>query len=259
MTGGALGIVWGLVRGNQRRLGQRRGDRLAAAGIALLAGFVALGAARARADAAAATSSASRAFSAGNAAIFFTFASLSRAVFFYAQLLQIGAGLRAARRRACGCCRGRRRFITVAPIAGALADRIGERPLMVAGLVLQAAGMAWLALIASRAVAYAHLRRAVHHRRRRRLDGDPGRHRTRSCRLGRREALGKAAGREQHDAPARWGVRRSRVAVAVFAAAGSYVSASSFFDGFGPAIGVMAALSAIGALAASALPAPPAS
>ena len=31
-------------------------------------------------------------------------------------------------------------FITVAPVAGALADRIGERPLMVAGLSLQAVG-----------------------------------------------------------------------------------------------------------------------
>ena len=42
----------------------------------------------------------SRAFSAGNAAIFFTFASLFGAVFFFAQLLQTGARLRPARRRA---------------------------------------------------------------------------------------------------------------------------------------------------------------
>ena len=31
-------------------------------------------------------------------------------------------------------------FITVAPVAGALVDRIGERPFMVAGLSLQAVG-----------------------------------------------------------------------------------------------------------------------
>ena len=42
----------------------------------------------------------SRAFSAGNAAIFFTFASLFGAVFFFAQFLQTGARLRPARRRA---------------------------------------------------------------------------------------------------------------------------------------------------------------
>ncbi len=35
----------------------------------------------------------------------------------------------------------------VAPIAGLLSDRIGTRPLMVAGMTLQAAGLAWLFLI----------------------------------------------------------------------------------------------------------------
>jgi MFS family permease len=48
-------------------------------------------------------------------------------------------------------------FMTVAPIAGALADRIGERPLMVAGLTLQTAGMAWLALIAEPGIAYSRM------------------------------------------------------------------------------------------------------
>ena len=95
----------------------------------------------------------SRAFSAGNAVIFFTLASLFGTVFFYAQLLQtalgydpLGAGLRLLPYTAT--------FMTVAPIAGAVADRIGERPLMVAGLALQAAGMAWLALIAAPGMAY---------------------------------------------------------------------------------------------------------
>ena len=37
----------------------------------------------------------------------------------------------------------------IAPLAGALSDRIGPRPLMVTGLLLQAAGLAWIALIAS--------------------------------------------------------------------------------------------------------------
>jgi MFS family permease len=66
--------------------------------------------------------------------IFFTSASLFCAVFFYAQLLQtalgygpLGAGLALVHWTAT--------FITLAPIAGALADRIGERPLLVSGLV----------------------------------------------------------------------------------------------------------------------------
>jgi MFS family permease len=37
--------------------------------------------------------------------------------------------------------------MVVAPIAGALSDRIGTLPLMFAGMSLQAAGLAWLALI----------------------------------------------------------------------------------------------------------------
>ena len=78
----------------------------------------------------------SRAFSAGNAAIFFTFASLFGAVFFFAQMLQtalgygpLDAGLRLLPWTIT--------FITIAPVVGTLADRFGERPFMV-GAHLQA-------------------------------------------------------------------------------------------------------------------------
>ena len=39
-------------------------------------------------------------------------------------------------------------FVT-APIAGALVNRVGERPLIAGGLLMQAVGMAWIALIAA--------------------------------------------------------------------------------------------------------------
>jgi MFS family permease len=42
----------------------------------------------------------------------------------------------------------------VAPIAGVLSDRIGSRPLMAAGLALQAIGLGWLALVSEPDVAY---------------------------------------------------------------------------------------------------------
>ena len=45
--------------------------------------------------------------------------------------------------------------IFVAPVAGLLSDRIGSRPLMVAGLALQAAGLAWLAAVSEPTVATA--------------------------------------------------------------------------------------------------------
>jgi predicted MFS family arabinose efflux permease len=155
ISGGALGIVWGLVRGNQAGWDSAEVIATLAAGALLLASFVAWQL-RAREPMLPMRFFRNRAFAAGNGAIFLTFASLFAAVFFYAQLLQFGlghgpldTGLRLLPWTAT--------FMTVAPLAGALADRIGERPLMVTGLSLQAAGMAWLAAIAEPGIAYTEL------------------------------------------------------------------------------------------------------
>jgi len=45
----------------------------------------------------------------------------------------------------------------VAPVAGALSDRIGGRPLMAAGLALQAVGLGWIAAVSTATVGYASL------------------------------------------------------------------------------------------------------
>ena len=45
----------------------------------------------------------------------------------------------------------------VAPVAGALSDRIGGRPLMATGLALQALGLAWIASVSSATVGYGSL------------------------------------------------------------------------------------------------------
>lgn len=94
-----------------------------------------------------------RGFAAGNAAIFCLNASLAGAVFFGAQFLQVGLGhdplAAGLRLLPWGVAP-----LLVAQGAGALADRIGERPLVVSGLVLQAAGMAWMAFVASPNVGY---------------------------------------------------------------------------------------------------------
>jgi len=250
ISGGALGIVWGLVRANQAGWGSVEVLASLVAGLLLVAGFVAWEL-RAREPMLPMKFFRSRAFAAGNAAIFFTLASLFGAVFFYAQLLQTGlgfdplaTGLRLLPWTAT--------FITIAPVAGALADKIGERPLMVTGLSLQAAGMAWLALIAEPGMAYSRMLAPFI------VTGVgislalPS---AQNSVVGAVsfEALGKAAGvnsmmRELG------GVLGIAVAVAVFAAAGSYASPASFVDGFGPAIGVAAGLAFAGALASLALP-----
>ncbi len=252
VTGGALGFVWGLVRGNQVGWGSVEVVGSLAIGVLLAVAFVVWELRAAREPMLPMRFFRSRAFSAGNAAIFFTFASLFGAVFLYAQLLQISlgygpldAGLRLLPWTAT--------FITVAPIAGALADRIGERPLMVGGLFLQAAGMLWLALIAEPGLAYSRLLGPF-------IVAGVGISMAipaaQNSVVGAvsMEAIGKAAGvnsmmRELG------GVFGIAVVVAVFAAAGSYASPAAFTDGFAPAIGVAAGLALAGAFAGLALPA----
>src|SRR5262249_3469862 len=47
--------------------------------------------------------------------------------------------------------------MVIAPIAGGLADRFGNRPFMLLGLTLQAVGLAWVALIAKPEMGYLEL------------------------------------------------------------------------------------------------------
>ncbi|MGH2948231.1 MAG: DHA2 family efflux MFS transporter permease subunit [Solirubrobacteraceae bacterium] len=250
VTAGALGLVWGLVRGNGAGWGSLEVVAALAVGALLVAAFVAWEL-RAREPMLPMRLFRSRAFSASNAAMFFTFASLFSAVFFFAQFLQIGlgygpldAGLRLMPWTAT--------FITVAPIAGALADRTGERPLMVAGLSLQALGMAWLALIAEPGLAYSSMLAPL-------IVAGVGISMAipaaQNSAVGSvaTEAIGKAAGTNSMMREL-GGVFGIAVVVAVFAGAGSYASAAAFVDGFAPAIGVGAALALAGATVALALP-----
>jgi EmrB/QacA subfamily drug resistance transporter len=250
VSGGALGLVWGLVRGNQAGWGSAEVLAALIGGGLLIAAFL-VWEGRAREPMVPLSLFRSRAFSAGNAAIFFVFAALFAAVFFYAQLLQIGlgygplaAGLRLMPWTAT--------FLTVAPAAGALADRIGERPLMVTGLALQATGMAWLALIAEPGMSYPQMLLPLIVAGVGVSMAIPAAQNSVVGSVGL-EAIGKAAGvnsmmRELG------GVFGIAVAVAVFAAAGSYASPQAFVDGFTPAILLAAGLSLAGLVAALGLP-----
>ena len=250
VTLAGLATVWGLVRGNEVGWGSAEVITSLAAGAALTVAFVAWER-RAREPMLPLALFRSRPFAAGNTAIFLTFASLFGAVFFFAQLLQTGlgygpldTGLRLLPWTAT--------FITIAPVAGALADRIGERPLMVAGLSLQGLGMAWVALIADPSMSYAQLlapfvvagvgvSMAIPAAQNSVVASVPD------------AALGKAAGANSMMREL-GGVFGIAIAVAVFAAAGSYASPQAFVDGFAPATAVGAAFALIGAVVGLALP-----
>jgi MFS family permease len=193
----------------------------------------------------------SRAFAAGNIAIFAVMGSLFAEVYFFAQLLQtgmgydaLGAGIRLVPWTAT--------FLVVGPLAGMLADRVGERPLMVIGMVIQAAGAIWIGVIASTDLAYSHLVVAMVFAGIGLSLALPS---AQASVLGSvsQEAVGKAAGTNTMMREL-GGVFGIAVAVAVFAAVGSYASPQTFVDGFGPAIGVAAALAAVAAIAGGFLP-----
>ena len=249
-AGGALGVVWGLMRGNAAGWSSPEVVATLALGAALLVGFVAWEL-RAREPMLPMRFFRSRAFSSGNAAVFFLFASLFGAVFFIAQFLQTGLGhgpLEAGLLLAPWTGT----LFVVAPVAGALSDRIGERPLLVGGLALQAAGMAWIALIAEPGLAYGEMIAPL-------IVAGVGASMAippaASSVVGAvaRDEVGKAAGANSMLREL-GGVFGIAILVAVFAGAGSYASAEAFSDGFAPAIAVSAALSLAGAIAGLGLP-----
>ena len=251
ISAAAFGIVWGLVRGNSVGWGSLEVIASLLVGSLLVAAFIAWER-RTTHPMIPISFFRSRAFAAGNLAIFTVMGSLFAEVYFFSQLLQnamgydaLGAGLRLIPWTGT--------FLIVGPIAGALTDRIGERPLMVSGLLIQAAGATWIALIASPDLAYSQLVIPM-------VVAGVGISMAlpsaQNSVLGSvsEDAVGKAAGtntvmRELG------GVFGIAVAVAVFAAAGSYASPQAFVDGFGPAIGVAAAIAVVGAIAGTFLPA----
>jgi EmrB/QacA subfamily drug resistance transporter len=250
VTGAALGIVWGLVRGNQAGWGSLEVVGTLAAGAVLAAAFVAWEL-RAREPMLPMGVFRSRAFSAGNASVFFLMASLFGAVFFLAQFLQtslghgpLDTGLRLMPWTAT--------LFIVAPIAGSLVNRVGERPLIVGGLLLQAIGMASIALMASPAMAYADMVPAL---------VVAGTGVSMAIPATQSVVMGAVAPSDAGEASGTYNMVRQlggvfgiAIVVAVFSGAGSYASPQAFSDGFGPALGVTAGLALVGALTALGLP-----
>jgi nitrate/nitrite transporter NarK len=140
----------------------------------------------------------------------------------------------------------------VAPIAGILSDRIGSRPLMAAGLALQAVAIAWLAAVSTPTVAYSALVVPFV------LAGTgmalvfaPAANAV----LGavRPQEAGKVSG-ATNAIRELGGVLGVAVLAAVFSANGSYQSPAAFTDGLTAALPVGVVVLALGAVAALFVP-----
>ncbi|MGH2935336.1 MAG: DHA2 family efflux MFS transporter permease subunit, partial [Gaiellaceae bacterium] len=149
---GLLGIVWGLVRGNAHGWTSLGIVLPIVAGAALVAGFVAWEQ-RTSTPMLPMAFFGNRTFALTNVASLLMFFGMFGSIFLLAQFFQtvqhyspLQAGLRILPWTAMP--------IFVAPIAGALSDRVGGHRLMAIGLTLQAAGLAWIAAISSPTTAY---------------------------------------------------------------------------------------------------------
>jgi EmrB/QacA subfamily drug resistance transporter len=250
VTAAALGLVWGLVRANSRGWTSPEIVASLVAGVVLLVAFVAWER-RAREPMLPMRYFRNRAFAAANAASLLMFFGMFGSIFLLTQYLQnvqgnspLDAGLRMLPWTGMP--------MIVAPIAGALTDRIGARPLLVTGLGLQATALAWLAAVTAPDVAYSALVPPF-------VIAGVGMALffapVATVVLGsvRSDEAGKASG-ANNAIRELGGVFGVAVLASIFTHQGGYGSADLFTDGILPALWVGAAVVGIGAIAAGLLP-----
>jgi EmrB/QacA subfamily drug resistance transporter len=252
-SAGLLGVVLGIVRA--QALGWTSTFVLTsiAVGIAFLVAFVAWEL-RAKAPMLPMRFFRNRGFAATNAVSLAMFFGSFGAIFLLAQFFQaaqgyspLEAGLRTLPWTAMP--------IFVAPVAGLLSDRIGPRPLMAAGLALQASGLAWLAAVTEPTVAYGTLVPGfVAAGTGMALVFAPAANAILSS--VRPEEAGQASGATNAIREV-GGVLGVAVLATVFAHSGSFVSPDAFVDGLIPAVWVGAAVLGVGALLALLIPGRP--
>lgn len=250
VTGGAFGIVWGLVRANSVGWGSAEVVLALALGAVLVAAF-AVWESRADEPMLPPRLFRSRAFSAGNVAVFFHWGSALGAVFFMAQFLQVGLGY-GPLHAGMGLMPWGATTVIVPQVVGRLVGRFGERPFIVAGLTLNALGLLAIALIARPGVAYWELAVAL-------LFSGTGI--AMSVPAAQSAVMTSVAPPDMGKASGAFSTMRQlggafgvAVLVAIFARVGSYASPQAFSDGFVAAVGACAGLSVLGVLAGLALP-----
>jgi EmrB/QacA subfamily drug resistance transporter len=249
-AGAALGVTWALVRGNDA--GWSSAETLATLAGGLVLGVLFIVRERhAQAPMLPMRLFRSPAFSAGNTAVFFLNGALTSAIFFTAQFHQItlghgpvDAGLRLLPW-------GIAPFL-IAPRAGALSDRIGERTLIILGTLLLGLGMGWIALISDPDVGYVTTALAMT------VGGVgfslalPAVTKAVVSRVAPQD-IGRASGTfsTSRQLGGAFGIA---ITGAAFAAAGGYATAQQFSDGYVVAMSVSAALAFAATVAGLVLP-----
>ena len=251
VSSGLLGIVWALVRGNQHGWTSFGIVTPLVAGAALVAAFV-WWESRTASPMLPLEFFRNRTFTLTNIASLLMFFGMFGSIFFLAQFFQtvqgyspLQSGLRILPWTAMP--------IFVAPIAGAMSDRIGGQRLMAAGLALQASGLVWIAAVSTPTLPYTHLVAPFV------LSG-----------IGmalffapvanvvlssvRPDQEGKASG-ANNAIRELGGVFGVAVLASVFSRVGGYASAESFVHGTTTAVYVGGAVVAFGAVAAALIPA----
>jgi EmrB/QacA subfamily drug resistance transporter len=247
---GLFALTWAPIRAPDSGWGSGQVIGSLAAGMALMAAFL-IWERRARYPMLPLRYFRSRAFATPNAVIFFQFISLIGSLFFITQLFQIGLGYSPL-------AAGLRILVwmampmLIAPVAGTLTDRFGNRPFMLGGLILQAAGLGWLAAVTKPGVGYLTLIAPL-------IMAGVG---ISMCFPAVANAVtaavpiedvGVAAG-TNNALNALGGVFGVAILAAVFAANGGYSGSAGFIGGFRPAEWVAAGMAATGAIAAGLAP-----
>jgi EmrB/QacA subfamily drug resistance transporter len=250
VSAGLFGVVWALVNGNGEGWTSPVIVGAFAAGAALLIGFLAWER-RTPAPMLPPRFFRSRTFSFANVSAMLMSFGMFGAIFLLVQFLQFA--LRYSPLEAgMAILPWTLAPIFVAPIAGALSDRIGGGLLMGAGLTLQAIGLAWLGLVSSTTVAYGAMVVPF-------IISGVG--------MGlffapmanvilssvRSDEEGKASGASSAIREL-GGVFGVAVLAAVFVREGSYQSPQAFVDGMVPAVLIGAVVVAVGAVVAFAIP-----
>jgi EmrB/QacA subfamily drug resistance transporter len=250
VSAGLFGIVWGLVRGNGQGWTSPEIVFSLAAGAVLLVAFV-LWELRTDAPMLPMRFFRNRTFAMTNLASLLMFFGMFGSIFLLAQFFQtvqgyspFGSGLRILPWTAMP--------IFIAPIAGALSDRIGGRRIIATGLVLQAIGLGWIAAVSTPTTPYADLIAPFV------LSGvgmalffAPVANVVLSA--VRREEEGQASG-ANNAIRELGGVFGVAVLASIFAHYGGYGTGESFVNGMTPAIWVGAVVVGLGAVAPLMIP-----